>query len=111
MVTLNPARMLKLDHRIGSIETGKDADLVLWSTDPLSIKAKVQRTYVDGICFFDVKKDEQMRTLIAQERDRLIRAMLAANAEGGSPQKPERDAPQLWHCDDIGDGLNNAHRR
>ncbi len=104
MITLNPARMLKLDHRIGSIEVGKDADLVLWSADPLSIKAKVQRTYVDGICYYDVKKDEEMRALIAQERDRLIRAMLAANAEGGSPRKPERDVDQLWHCDDIGEG-------
>ena len=104
MVTLVPARMLKLDHRIGSIEIGKDADVVLWTTDPLTIDARVERTYVEGTCYFNAEADRAARISIAQERDRLIRAMLAANAEGGSPQRPERDADQLWHCDDIGEG-------
>ncbi len=103
MVTLNPARMLKLDHRIGSVEPGKDADLVLWSADPLSIAAKVERTYVDGICYFDRTSDGQQRAIIASERDRIVRAMMAAKADGAPTRKARRERQHLWHCDDIGE--------
>ncbi len=102
MVTLNPARMLKLDHRIGSIEVGKDADLVLWSNDPLSIDAKVMRTYVEGICYYSIEDDVSKRQLVSEERDRLVRAMLSADET--NKKKPEREVDQQWHCDDIGDG-------
>jgi imidazolonepropionase-like amidohydrolase len=106
MITLNPAAMLKLDHRIGSIEVGKDADLVLWSTDPLSISAKVLRTYVEGVCYYSVEEDAAQRQLMAEERDRLVRAMLSADEV--SKKKPERDVEHQWHCDDIGEG-DDAH--
>ena len=103
MVTLNPARMLKLDHRMGSVEPGKDADLVLWSADPLSIAAKVERTYVDGACYFDRVQDAAQRAWIATERDRIIRAMLAAKADGAPTRKARRERQHLWHCDDVGE--------
>ena len=103
MVTLNPARMLKLDHRIGTVEPGKDADLVLWSADPLSIAAKVERTYVDGTCYFDRVTDAQQRATIAGERDRIVRAMIAAKADGAPTRKARRERQHLWHCDDIGE--------
>ena len=106
MVTLNPARMLKLDHRMGTIEPGKDADLVLWTAHPLSIQARVQRTYVDGVCYFSLEKDAAQRALITAERDRLARAMLAAEQDGPK-RKAERDQEPQWHCDDIGDGTED----
>jgi imidazolonepropionase-like amidohydrolase len=53
LVTLNPAKMLHVDNKIGSIKAGKDADLVLWSADPLSIYAVAEKTYVDGIPYWD----------------------------------------------------------
>ena len=103
MVTLNPARMLKLDHRMGSVEAGKDADLVLWSADPLSIEARVLRTYVDGACYFDEAEDREQRAWMATERDRIVRAMIQAKSEGAPTKKARRDQPRLWDCDDIGD--------
>ena len=103
MVTLNPARMLKLDQHIGSVEVGKDADLVLWSAEPLSIDARVLKTYVDGVCYFDEAKDREQRVWIATERDRLVRAMMQAKSEGAPTKKARRDQPRLWECDDIGD--------
>lgn len=103
MVTLNPARMLGLEHRIGSIEPGKDADLVLWSGDPLSIDSRALQTYVDGIRYYDEAQDRGQRTWVATERDRLIRAMVQAKAEGAPTLKPRRERPRLWHCDDLGD--------
>jgi len=103
MVTLNPARMLGLDHRMGSVEPGKDADLVLWSADPLSIDARALATWVDGTRYYDEVKDREQRAWIATERDRIIRAMMQAKADGAPARKPERERPRLWHCDDMGE--------
>lgn len=104
MVTLNPARMLKLDHRLGSIAPGKDADLVLWSDHPLSIGARAEGTWVDGVRYFDAARDVQMRVSMAAERDRLVRAMIAAKTDGAPTRKARRERQHLWHCDDLGDG-------
>ncbi len=80
MVTINPAIQLMIEDRVGSLEVGKDADVVLWENYPLSSYAKVQTTYVDGEIVFDVDRDREMRTQMAAEKDRL-REMLG---EGGS---------------------------
>ncbi len=53
MVTLNPAWIIGVDDRTGSIDAGKDADLVLWNHDPLSTYARAQKVYIDGDLFFD----------------------------------------------------------
>lgn len=87
MVTLNPAKMLHVDNKIGSIKTGKDADLVLWSDNPLSIYAKAEKTLVDGIVYFDREKDLEMRKEVAAERNRLIQKMLDEK-RSGNPTGP-----------------------
>ena len=76
MVTINPAKMLHVDDRVGSIKEGKDADLVLWSDNPLSIYAKALYTMVDGTIFFDREKDAAMRKEVKAERTRLIGKMV-----------------------------------
>ena len=82
MCTLNPATMLHVADRVGSIKVGKDADLVLWSDNPLSVYAHPEKTMVDGIVYFDVQKDEAMSKQIASERNRLIQKMIAAKKDG-----------------------------
>ncbi len=82
MCTINPAIMLHIADRVGSIKTGKDADLVLWTTDPLSIYAKPDKTIVDGIVYFDLVKDAQMQKWITSERNRLIQKMIDAKNNG-----------------------------
>lgn len=110
MVTLNPARMLKLDHRLGSVEAGKDADLVLWSENPLSIRAKAEQTWVDGVRYYDAARDVELRRWTAAERDRIVRAMIAAKGEGAPTRKARREQQHLWHCDDIGEeGQGHDH--
>jgi imidazolonepropionase-like amidohydrolase len=47
-LTINPARIIGIDDRLGSIEPGKDADLVIWSGDPLDVLSRVQRAFIDG---------------------------------------------------------------
>jgi adenine deaminase len=87
MVTLNPAKMLHVDDKVGSIKVGKDADLVLWSNNPLSIYAVAEKTIVDGTIFFDRERDAVLRAQIQAERTRLIQKLAAAKrtpAAGGA---------------------------
>jgi imidazolonepropionase-like amidohydrolase len=75
MITLNPAKLLHLDDKIGSIKVGKDADLVIWSDNPMSVYAKAEMTIIEGSVYFDIKKDEEMQKVIKAERARLIAKM------------------------------------
>ena len=90
MVTLNPAKALHVSDRVGSIKVGKDADLVLWSDNPLSIYAKPLLTMVDGTIYFDTQKDLEHRKYISEERNRLVQKMLSEKKSGGptSPASP-----------------------
>ena len=58
MVTINPAKQLRIDSRVGSLEAGKDADVVIWNHHPLSTYAIVDRVYIDGTVYYDRKADE-----------------------------------------------------
>lgn len=78
MVTINPAKMLHVDNKVGSIKVGKDADLVVWSDNPLSIYAKAEKTIVDGIIYFDRDKDTVMRIQNKNEKARLIQKLTVA---------------------------------
>jgi imidazolonepropionase-like amidohydrolase len=87
MVTLNPAKMLHVDKQVGSIKVGKDADLVLWSDNPLSIYAKSLYTLVDGTIYFDRQKDLELRKQVAVERLRIMRKM-TSEKRAGAPVTP-----------------------
>jgi imidazolonepropionase-like amidohydrolase len=87
MVTLNPAIALHVADRVGSIKEGKDADLVLWSDNPLSVYARPEKTIVDGIVYYDVDRDLQLRKYIAGERNRLIQKMIGEK-RSGAPMAP-----------------------
>jgi imidazolonepropionase-like amidohydrolase len=100
MVTINPAKMLRVDDKVGSIKVGKDADMVLWSDNPLSIYARAEKTIVDGTVYFDRDKDAEAQKKILTERNRLIQKMLAEKREGG-PVGPARPTPTvILHCED-----------
>ena len=101
MVTLNPAKLLHLDDRMGSIKAGKDADLVLWNDNPLSIYAKAEKTMVDGVVYYDVAEDQQKRQVIREERARLIARMKEAKKGGEPTQKPFETTTVEFHCDVI----------
>jgi imidazolonepropionase-like amidohydrolase len=76
LVTLNPAKILHLDDRMGSIKVGKDADLVLWTDHPLSIYARASKTMVDGTIYFDEAVDLKTKEQIDSERNRIIANIL-----------------------------------
>lgn len=100
MVTINPATMLHVADRTGSIKTGKDADLVLWSDNPLSIYAKALVTIVDGAVYFDREKDKQLQADIAKERTRLIQKMVGAKKGGEKAGPAVPSFSELNHCEE-----------
>ncbi len=100
MVTLNPAKMLHVDDRVGSLKAGKDGDVVLWSDHPLSIYAKSLYTIVDGTIYFDRQKDEQLQKQVDEERNRLVRK-LNSEKRSGTPTIPAQPSYQVMHsCSD-----------
>ena len=102
-VTLNPAKLLHLDDKMGSIKVGKDADLVLWSDNPLSIYAKVEKTIIDGAVYFDVEQDAKKQKANQKEKARIIQKMISAKKGGAKTQKPSGKKPKLYHCDTVGE--------
>jgi cytosine/adenosine deaminase-related metal-dependent hydrolase len=98
MVTINPAKLLHVDDRVGSIRTGKDADLVLWNDNPLSVYARAEKTFVDGIKFYDRDEDVQRRDLVRKERNRIIQKMLSTKKPGEATERPAPPKKQ-YHCD------------
>jgi imidazolonepropionase-like amidohydrolase len=104
LVTLNPAKLLHVDAQVGSIKAGKDADLVLWSDNPLSIYAKADKTIVDGIVYFDREKDLELRQRISKERNRLVQKMLGEKKKGTPTQKAAASTEEMYHCEDLQGG-------
>ena len=100
MVTINPAKALHVADKVGSIKVGKDADLVLWSDNPLSIYAKSLYTIVDGVVYFDREKDAVTRKVVAAEKARLIQKMLG-DKKAGAPTRPATASLQtILNCGD-----------
>lgn len=100
-VTINPAKQLGIDGRTGSLEEGKDADLVIWSGDPLSTRAIAEVVYIEGVEVYSLEQDRVHRSRIATERQRLIQKILAdpsSPARGPAPaerggERPVVDSP------------------
>ena len=105
-VTLNPAKLLHIDHRVGSIKVGKDADVVLWTNHPLSIYAKAEKTIIEGVTYFDLQEDKKIRTRIKEEKSELINMMMQAKNKGLKTQPIKKKEKEYLHCDSI----DNQHQ-
>jgi imidazolonepropionase-like amidohydrolase len=101
MVTLNPAKLLQIDDRVGSVKVGKDADLVLWNGNPLSVYSKAEKTMIEGVVYFDIERDAAQRKVIAEERTALINMMLKEKNKGMATQPVRKKEQELLHCDSL----------
>lgn len=72
LCTINAARQLGIDHRVGSIEAGKDADVVIWTAHPLSTYARVETTFIEGVPYFDRATDLANREKLKKEKEALL---------------------------------------
>ncbi|WP_246277488.1 amidohydrolase family protein [Winogradskyella ursingii] len=100
-VTLNPAKLLHLDDRVGSLKVGKDADVVLWNDHPLSVYAKAEKTIIEGVTYFDLARDKQMRESIQKEKSELVNLMLQEKNKGLKTQPVKKKEKVLLHCDSM----------
>jgi imidazolonepropionase-like amidohydrolase len=100
MVTINPAIQLGIDKRVGSIDVGKDADLVIYNRDPLSAYAVVQKTLIDGRVYFDRKRDIAERADREKEKKELIEKEKKASETKPDDQKPDGKKPDEKKPDD-----------
>lgn len=83
MVTLNPAKQLGIDHRVGSIDVGKDADLVIYDKHPLSDYAKVQKVLIDGTVYFDRDKAISEQAAKMAEKQKLVEKLKTQQPQAG----------------------------
>jgi imidazolonepropionase-like amidohydrolase len=87
-VTINPAKQLRIDSRVGSLEAGKDADFAIWSRSPLQPDTVCEQTWIDGRKFFDRSRIEQKSLELRHERDQL----LAKAKKAAGLSKPEESS-------------------
>ena len=103
MVTLNPAKLLHLDDRMGSVSVGKDADLVLWSDNPLSILAKVKLTMIEGAIYYSDENNKLAQSRNTEEKMRLIQAMSKKSVSTEIKQSIFKRKKSFYHCNTIGE--------
>jgi imidazolonepropionase-like amidohydrolase len=110
LVTLNPAIQLGIENRTGSIDVGKDADLVIWNGHPFSVYSRADQTYIEGELYFDREADIRRRADLQREREELEKAE-PNQAPAGAPAGPAQQRGRRPGCDDAdedcGDGGNN----
>ena len=95
-VTLNPAKQLRIDEFVGSLEPNKNADLVVWSGDPLSTLTRCEQTWLDGRKYFDLEEHLKQRPKWQEMKSALVQKVLdsgQAMKKEGESEPRERD---LW---------------
>lgn len=94
LVTLNPAIQLGIDNRVGSIDVGKDADLVIFNHNPLSVYAVAQKTLIDGTVYFDRDRDIAGRAALESEKKALLEKEKKALEEEKKKAEEKRKADE-----------------
>lgn len=95
-VTLNPAKQLRIDQYVGSLEPGKQADFVLWSSSPLSTLSRCEQTWIDGRKYFDRADAQSGRIERDKMRTALMRKILESGQDSGDGKDNSDDDSDLW---------------
>jgi len=102
LVTLNPAKQLRIDAQVGSLEPGKDADFAIWSASPLDATTRCEQTWIEGRRYFDRDTDLEARMRLQSERARLLEAARAArrSSKGEDGESGSGWRPSYWMEED-----------
>ncbi|MDQ2746512.1 MAG: amidohydrolase [Acidobacteriota bacterium] len=110
MITINPAKQLGIDKRTGSIEVGKDADIVIWTAHPFSVYARPETTMIEGEIYFDRQQDLAKRAALKSEREALekleVNRAPGAGANATAPPIPKEKRRTDLDDAEYGDGGN-----
>ena len=102
LVTINPAKQLRIESRVGSLENGKDGDVAVWSHHPLSTYAIVERTYIDGVLYYDRLAEERRLTELKKEKTNL------AASEQRNRRTPTADPESPRSDPEASNGANGS---
>jgi imidazolonepropionase-like amidohydrolase len=94
LVTINPAKQLRIDNRVGSLEPGKDADVVIWSHHPLSSYAVADRVFIDGTLYYDRQAEAGRLTQLKKEKDALVAAEQSEKKAPPTTTEPQQERPR-----------------
>ena len=110
LVTINPAKQLRIDDRVGSLEVGKDADVVIWNNHPLSTYAIADRVYIDGQQYYDRLEEDKRLTDAQSEKTRLAAAegRTAPSGDQSSPRPRESSSRALRERSNNDEGLGGV---
>jgi imidazolonepropionase-like amidohydrolase len=100
-VTLNPAKQLRIDRSVGSLEPGKDADVVVWSASPLSTYSRCEQTWIDGRRYFDAEEDRQQRRAAATLHAALVQRILSSGEPTVGPDEEKKRESAFWPREDL----------
>jgi N-acetylglucosamine-6-phosphate deacetylase len=95
-VTFNPAKQLRIERWVGSLESGKDADFVVWSGDPLSVRSRCEETWINGRKYFDRDDDRELRAEQAKMRAALIKKIIESGQTMQSASERQPEEWELW---------------
>ena len=109
-VTINPAKQLRIDKWVGSLEEGKDADFVIWDGPPLSIYSHVLETWIDGIQYWSADQNAHLEDRDKQLRENLIQKVLTSKSDpAGIEMKPNSKTPHIRHNCELRDDDLYSH--
>ena len=100
-VTLNPAKQLRIDEWVGSLEPGKHADLAVWSGSPLSVYSRCEQTWIDGRKYFDRETDAAARQRADEMRAALVQKILASGDDPAGPGDSRSARRVQWPREDL----------
>ena len=102
LVTINPAKQLRIDKHVGSLEIGKDADFVIWSGHPLSTYSVCEQTWLDGKQYFSLEQDQYYRQRDAKLRNSIIQKILESPEDEEKAMRPIGRRGNRFHsCDAL----------
>jgi N-acetylglucosamine-6-phosphate deacetylase len=109
-VTLNPAKQLRVDQWVGSIEPGKHADLVVWNGPPLSIYSRAEETWIDGRKYFSARDAAAAQTESRKMFAGLVQKVLRSGEKAGDDNGGNDDPQNAWlrYDEFCGAHLNNS---
>jgi imidazolonepropionase-like amidohydrolase len=94
LVTINPAKQLRIDNRVGSLEPGKDADVVVWTHHPLSSYAVADRVYIDGTLYYDRQAEAARLTQVKKDKETLVAAERSEKKPSPTTTEPQAERPR-----------------
>ncbi|MCA9264514.1 MAG: amidohydrolase, partial [Planctomycetales bacterium] len=100
-VTLNPARQLRVDRYVGSLQRGKHADIAMWNGPPMSVFSRCEQTWIDGRKYFDRTTDRELQLRDRTRHAALVQKIITGKVPMLAADEPDDSLLEMWPREDI----------